>query len=256
MSRQKKMHKKISVCAILFLGILFIIISMFVPYTFFAIIGVSIIFWGVIILYIAPSEHLPLNLVRALIDSQSANIERLLSELRFTEKGIYLPPNNLKNIEDSLIFLPRTPQTELPSIEETSEPLYAKQQKGVFITPPGLMLSKLFEQELNVSFLKVSFSYLQKIIPKLFIEKLELAESFEVHLHENTITVKLKNFILYDSFLDYNNHPFTNSQVGRILSSSLACAFAKVTGKPIIIQNETHSFKTKTSTMSFLIGRG
>jgi hypothetical protein len=39
------------------------------------------------------------------------NIERILSEFDLSEKGIYLPPKNLKKIESSLIFIPKGPET-------------------------------------------------------------------------------------------------------------------------------------------------
>jgi hypothetical protein len=236
------------------LGIFLLIVSMFYVSSFAAIVGVALGFWGAIFLYIMPTKNVPLSLLNASVDGYASNIERILNEYKLQEKGFYLPPKSLKNMESSLIFIPNSPETKLPSPDETSEKLYGKQKNGIFITPPGLMLSRLFEQELSESFLETNLDRLQNILPKLFIEKLELAESFEMHMQENTITVKLRNSIFNRVCLDTDNQPLTHSQVGCVLSSSLACAFAKAAGKFIIIQNETKNPETKTTTITYHIG--
>ena len=88
----------------------------------------AIIFWGVILLYITPSKHVPLTLFNASAEAAAANIERLILELNLSERGVYLPPKNLKNTESSLIFIPKTPKTPLPTPEETNEKQLTKKK--------------------------------------------------------------------------------------------------------------------------------
>jgi hypothetical protein len=235
------------------LGVSLVIVSAFYISSFLAILGTAISFWALVLLYITPAKHVPLTLLNASANVDSSNIERLLAELDLTEKGVYLPPKNLKNIESSLIFIPQKAKTPLPTPEETTEKLYSEQKTGVFITPPGLALSQLFEQEHGSSFTKTDLKHLQSALPQLLVENLELSENAEIYLQESTITIEIVGSILNSICHETDNQPRTHMQVGCLLSSALACVFAKTTGKPITIQNETQTLENKTTTIEYRI---
>ena len=89
---------------IILMGVSLVISSAIYASSFFTILGASFVFWGAILLYITPSKHVPLALLNATTDL--SNIERILIEFGFSEKGVYLPPANLENIDStSSIFL-------------------------------------------------------------------------------------------------------------------------------------------------------
>jgi hypothetical protein len=81
-----------------------------------AILGTAIVFWGAILFYILPVKHVPLAFIAASASSNVNNIERILFEFDLSEKGVYLPPKNLKNIESSLIFIPKVPQNGVANV--------------------------------------------------------------------------------------------------------------------------------------------
>ncbi len=254
MPRQKlSTFNKIAISVMLALGVSLVIVSAFYISSFLAILGTAISFWALILLYITPVKHVPLTLLNASANANSGNIERLLAELDLTEKGVYLPPKNLKNIGSSLIFIPQKAKTPLPTPEETTEKLYFKQKNGVFITPPGLALSQLFEQEYGSSFTKADLKHLQSALPQLLVENLELSENAEIYLQESTITMEIDGSIFNSICHETDNQPRTHVQVGCLLSSALACVFAKTTGKPITIQNETQNLENKTTTIEYRI---
>lgn len=124
----------------LLLGIGIVLASAFYASSYLAILGVTITFWGAILFYIIPSQHLPLTLLNAFAEPATANIERLILELNLSEKGVYLPPKNLTNIESSLVFIPETAKKPLPKPEESNEKLLTNGKTGAFITPPGFAL--------------------------------------------------------------------------------------------------------------------
>jgi hypothetical protein len=240
----------------LLLGVGLVVVSAFYASSFLAILGVAIIFWGAILLYITPSKHVPLTLLNASAEAATANIERVISELNLSEKGIYLPPKNLKNIESSLVFIPETPQTPLPTPEESNEKLLTKEKTGAFVTPPGSALSRLFEEELGFSFTKTDLNQIQNKLPKLLVEDLELAENAEIQIQSNKVTVEITGSILDEICRQTDSQPKTHKQVGCLLSSAIACALAKATGKPVTIQNETRNQETKTTHIEYQIIEG
>lgn len=234
-------------------GIGLTIVSAFYVSSLLAILGVSIIFWGIILLYVTPSKHVPLTLFNASHEGTAANIERLILELNLSESGIYLPPRNLKDTESSLVFIPKTPQTPLPTPDEPNQKQLTNQKTGAFVTPPGAALMRIFEEALGDSFTKTELSQIQNKLPKLLTQNLELAENVEIQIQDNTVEVEITGSVLNEICKQTDSQPKTHNQIGCLLSSSIACALAKATGKPTIIQNEIRNQETKTTHITYQI---
>lgn len=250
---KRKTLSQIIILIMLSLGSGIVIASKLYTSSFFAIFGLAIIFWGAILLYLTPSKHVPLTLLNASTEAAVSNIERVISDLDLDQKGIYLPPDNLRNIDFSLVFIPKTSKTPLPSLEESDKRFFAKEKNGMFFTAPGSALSNLFEKELGFSFTKTDLSQIQDRLPKLLVEDLELAQDAEICIEENTVILKVSKNILDEICRQTDFQPKTHKQVGCLFSSAVACALAKATGKPVIIQNETRNAQTETTVIEYRI---
>ena len=239
---------------LLVLGAILVICSAFYVSSFVAILGLSMIFWGAILLYMLPVKHVPLVLLNTSVRSSTNNTERILGEFKLTEKGVYLPPKNLENFDSGLIFVAKSPNASLPSrIHEDNQMLIPKSREGVFLTPPGYALSMFFERELGSVFIKIGIEDLQFILPKLLVEKLELAQNLEVLVQRNIVTMKITGSIFTDICIETDFTPKSHKQIGCVFSSALACVLAKVSGKPVLIQNETLIQEEKTLSLDFLL---
>lgn len=238
--------------AMLIFGIISIILSVFSASSILAFIGLGLTFWGALLRYITPSKHVPLQLLTATATSTLPDIEKLLADSHLTAKGIYLPPKNLKDFESSLVFVPSNPGQPLPTSEKADETkLYSKNPKGLFLTPPGLGISKLLEKELGTSFTKTDLNTIQEKLPKLLIEDLEIAENTEVKTQDNTITIEITNHIFNEICQETRKLQNTHESVGCPLCSAIACALAKATGKPIRIEKEEQSQDGKTTRIQY-----
>ncbi len=237
--------------AMLIIGVVLIILSAFFVSSFLAILGVTMVFWGAILFYITPSKQVPLTLLNASTPWNASNIERILSELNLAEKGLYLPPKNLQNVESSLVLVRKASKTALLKLEEITEKLIYNRNEGVFLTPPGMALSQLFEKELGVSFAKTDLAYFQRVFPKLLMEDLEIAKKAEMQIQNNRIKIEIIDSILNEICLETRKNPRVHEQVGCLLTSAIACALAKVTGEVIIIEKETHSPDEKTTVIEY-----
>jgi hypothetical protein len=227
-------------------GVVMIVFSALYNLSFLAVLGVSVAFWSMLLLFFTPTKHVFLDLLKASASASGSNIERSLVEFDLREKGVYLPPQNLRNFESSLVFIPKTSQTPLPTADEASDKLFAEEKTGLFFTPPGLALSTMFENELGFSFRKISLPQIQNIIRRLFIN-LKFAEDVQIQIQERAITLELTSSIFNTLCQETrDNQPRTHAQVGCILASAFACAFAKISDKPITIQSDTLNPDNKT----------
>jgi hypothetical protein len=219
--------------------------------SFMAILGVSISFWSVLLLFFTPTKRAFLSLLKASVSASGSNIERLLIEFDLTEKGIYLPPQNLRDFESSLVFVPKKLGTALPKSSETSNKLVTKKENGLFITPPGLGLCAMFENELGLSFRKITLPQMQILIKRMF-SSLKFAEDVQVLIEDNTITLEITGSIFNALCQETrDSQPRTHTQIGCIFGSAFACAFAKSSDKPITIQEDTLNPDTKTLTIKY-----
>ena len=239
---------------ILILGLVSLAASAFYSSSILAFIGLGLTFWGALLLYITPTRYVKLDLLNAIAPSTLANIEKMLTSSKLNEKGIYLPPKYLKDFESSLIFIPSKANQTLPKPEEIDEEkFYSKNPRGIFLSPPGLALSKLFEKELGTSFTKTDLNYIQNNLPKLLIEDTEIAENVEVEIKDNLITIEITNHIFNEICQETRKLTKTHESIGCPLCSAIACALAKATGNPIIIEKEELSEDGKTTKIQYRI---
>lgn len=260
--KRKKLGQDITtvilIGVVLVTGIVMIFFSAVNNLSFLAILGVSISFWSLLLLFFTPTKHTFLALLKASASANGSNIERALLEYNLTEKGIYLPPQNLRNFESSLIFIPAKPNVPLPTPEETSDKYLTEKKTGfyfpgVFLTPPGFALSLMFEKELGLSFRKIPLNQMQNIIRKL-LKNLKFADDIQVQILDRKITLDVTGGI-FIALCDEtrNSQPRTHEQIGCILASAFACAFAKASDRPITIKNDTLSIDAKTLTIEYQI---
>jgi hypothetical protein len=192
--------------------------------------------WGALLLLIVPTKYVKLELLTA-SSSLLANFEEMMSVTGAHGKGVYLPPKLLQDYQSSLVFIPGKEGEVLPTREEIERRKTPKTSRGLLLTPPGLALSGLFESKMGKSFTELSLDQLQKMLPKLF-EELEITKTANINVENDVVTVDVKNHVFKELCEENRKLERTHEAVGCIFSSAIACALAKATGKPIIIQKE------------------
>jgi len=230
---------KIIAYILLAIGMIALIFSTAYVSAILAFIGLGLIFWGALILYIGNSKYAKLSLLDSTALSSLADIDQIITELKYEGKGVYLPPKYLRNIESGIVFIPSKKGMSLPLPEEVAEEkIFLENPDGACMIPPGLALSKLFEKELGISFTKVDVRYLEDNLPKLFIEGLEIAEDVKIETEGNIFSVEISGSIYNDFCQEARKLSKICNSIGCPIASAIACALAKASGKPVIIEKE------------------
>lgn len=207
--------------------------------------GLGLVFWGALLLLIVPTKYVKLELLTA-SSSLQANFEEMLNVTAVHGKGVYLPPKLMRDYQSSLVFIPAKEGEVLPTREEIERTKTLKTSRGLLLTPPGLALSRLFESKMGKSFTKLSLDQLQKELPKLF-EELEITRTASISVEDDVVTVDVKNHVFKELCEENRKLQRTHEAVGCLFSSAIACALAKATGKPIIIQKEENTPEQTTT---------
>jgi hypothetical protein len=253
----KKAHGHANILFILTmltLGLVSLMLSLVNGSTVLALIGLGLIIWGALLWYVVPTKHVTLGLLTATTSSPLVSVEMLLASAKPEGKGIYLPPKYLKDLESSIVFVPSKAHGTFPIPEQVDEQAVdSKGWKGIFLVPTGFSLSKLFEEQLEMPFTGISLADLQAKLPNLLVEELEIAEHAEIDAQLDTVTVKLNEHIFSQLCEETRRLKTTHESIGCPISSAIACALAKATGKPITIEKEQQTQNGKTTEIQYRI---
>ncbi len=234
------------------IGAFSLIVSIISVSQILALIGISLVFCGAILLYIQPEEYTKTALLDAITPLSFETLNQIINELGYRGKAIYLPPKYFENPEANKAYLPKRLEEKPPEpnlILKQENQFFLNYPEGILFTPPGAQLTKLFEKRLGISFTQVNLEYIKQNLPKLFIDDLEIAENLEIEIkpskfstektgtNYSIIQVRITNSIFKKMVKENPKLSQIYNTIGSPLSNAIACTLAKVTGKPLIIDN-------------------
>ena len=247
-TKQKAALMKVLIYAFIGIGATVLLTSIVYVSSILAFIGLGLVFWGALLLYIQPEEYTKKSLLDSTVIHPLKSLSQIIYELNYKGKPIYLPPKYFKDPETNKVYISKQKDGKLPEPElilKHENQLFLQNPQGILMTPPGVQLSNLFEKQLETSFTKADLNYIIKNMPKILIENLEIAENIEIKTENNKITIKITNSAFKETQNENSKHSYLFPSICCPLSSAIACALAKATGKPITIENVQTSEDSK-----------
>ena len=223
-----------------FAGISILFLSINFNSSILAFIGLGLVFWGAILLFIRSNRYVKEDLLLTATKSSLLTLRQFILELGYKGKGIYLPPKYLRDYDSSKVFITKTSKSILPLITQIqdSNNLIVKDPEGILLTPPGYDLSLLFEKTLGTHFIQKDLAFIEINLRRLIVDDLEIAQNIEMKITEELVQVTIEDSV-------YKN-------MGT-LSSAIACVLAKTSGKLVIITNREISKNSKIITLSYTL---
>jgi hypothetical protein len=234
---------KLTYSTLITIGAIALTVSIIYTSSILALIGLGLLFWGIIFTYIRTEEYGKKALPGTTASSQLSTLNQIIQELAYKGNAIYLPPKYLRDSEANKAYISKQKEISLPAPEQIQQQenlFFIQNPAGILLTPPGAELARFFEKTFKTNFARVDLQYLQQNMPKLFIEDLEIAQNFEIETENNKIRVKIGNstYNILNIDTEQSSSIYT---LGSPLSSAIACALTKATGNPIIIEQQQTS---------------
>ena len=207
-----------------------------------AFIGLGLTFWGALLLFIKPKKYVQFSLLNSIAISSLETIDRIIGGLGYAGKAVYLPPKYSEMLEKAIVFVPFDKNVVIPPLKRVAEgetrvlPMLTMNPKGIFLRPPGLRLTNLYERELGKDFTKVDLLYLHQNLPQLFVEDLEMADDLQMTIEGNLIQVRITGSVFKDFCSEAMKLSHICGSIGCHLCSSIAIALTRASGKPITIE--------------------
>jgi len=251
-----------AITAMLTLGATAILTSIAYASSVLAFIGLGLVFWGAILLYIRPEEYTKKVLLDAALSPSLTTLNEMIQEFAYKGDAIYLPPKYFAHPGTTKIYVSKRKDASLPTPEEIqklqNQPV-ARTTQGLLLTPPGIHMARLLEKSLGTSFIVMDLENLQQKLPKCFIENLEIAENLEIQAENNrtgrktdgttspllmkntTVHAKITKPIYENKSKETKDSRQSNALIGCPISSAIAIAITRAAGKPVRITDLKNS---------------
>jgi len=240
--RKQRLEPSMIPSSLLAIGAVALISSIVFVSSILAFIGLGLTFWGALFFFIKPVAYVKAKLLDPTVVPSLIAVDKILSEEACQGKGLHLPPKSTEGHKDGIVFVPASNEVAMPSMHEIAgEKIFSENSKGVYLLSPGYGLAKLFEKELGVDFSKVDLDYLQKNLPKILVEDLEVVEEFSMDVHGEFVEVKMVGSIYKDLCQDVKKLTNICLRIGCPMCSAIGCALAEVTGNPVAFEGDNVS---------------
>jgi len=226
-------------CTLIGLGVIVLVPSILSASYVLMLLGLGLLFWGVLFLFIRPRKYVRSELVNSTAFSLVKAIDRVLVDLGYSEKGIYIPTGKPEKI---VAFIPYEPLTRVPKGDEIADGTFVKAPKGIVLVPPGLGVANMIEEELGTDLAECGLKTLCERLPKLLVENLEIVQDCDIELNGGQVNFTFVGSIYADfCSLCSDENPRVCSSLGCPLCSAMACVLAMTTRKAVSFEKNTFS---------------
>lgn len=239
-------------------GILSLAYSVLSQSQVLAFIGLGLTFWGALFFLVRPVMYVRGSLLNTTSTPLYSTIDRILNDLKYEGKGLYVPPypkrsylpEHLKGLKETVVFISASSDSSTPPVEEIATGNFmTKNPKGILLIPPGSGLIEQLEDYARTDFTKMSLDDLCTNLPQLILENFQLAKEIDMRTENGQVYLKTTDSI-YGSL--YRNETLKSLKLlGCPLASTVGCAIAKATGKPVFVQKITTSPDARTVEVSY-----
>jgi len=192
-----------------------------------------------------PANSVFVDLLTSIAQPSLVNIENILNTSFGEKQGLYLfcCSRKFKHLigerENKVLFIPVIQNCG-------SDKFISSPSLDLQFCPPGDGLCTLMEKQVGKPFNEMDLSRLFLVLPKLLTEDLEFVETLDLQNDGDVIAVNFTKSVFAGICKEAEKYPRTHQQVGCLLSSAIACALAKASGEPILLEKETHDSQEST----------
>lgn len=204
--------------------------------------GLGSLLIGFMILYLPESESIGGSVATRLLLPSLLNMENLLEDLDLDQRGIYIPVGGFGVSPKVFVPLTLTPATRNPPVGlSSSRRIFVTvgknpEDRGILLDAPGGQILLALEQSLSNDIAKISIEDLEHSLNRGF-ETLGIANVISLVREDDTVQVELalRGLVQLEEKLR-RSAPRLVAQIGTPLTSTVASAFAKATGKYVTLK--------------------
>jgi hypothetical protein len=218
-------------------------------------------FWSAVFFLVYTRKYVDSALLSDTVEPTYRTLDRILREFQCEgnafcippyPKGVYLP-EHLKSLQEMVIFIAASANSEMPSFEEMTKGTFqAQTSKGIFVTPPGIGLLDRIEARTKMDLSKIKVEDLCEILPSILQNSFSLAKDIALFSKDNVITLRARGSVYEDLYTPECGLKSVGL-FGCPMVNTIEGALAKSSGKPVTIQKLRFFPDTKAIEVSYRI---
>lgn len=220
-------------------GALFLLLSVLSSNSILALIGLTLVFWGILFLFIAPGRYVKKELLEASFSGPMEALEEVLSSAAEKGRATYLPPRSLQELGGEKVYF--SAKGEKPLTDSKTLALqgtgFQPGGRGVLVTAPGVGVLRILQDRLGVDFVGADIGYLQAALPRVLSEDLELVRDADIQIAGDEVVVKTVGRAFSEICSKTCVPGVDEAYLACPLHSAFALAFAKASGRPVQIES-------------------
>jgi len=219
-------------------GFMTFVYSTVLQLTSIILVGIGLFTIGAILLIAHPRGFLRADVIDCIKTPSIISISCLLNSLK-AQKGVYLPPNYLKQIktESIYLFIPLSKEDNVTyPLEIPEERTIIQKPYGILLVPFGYGLMAYFERSMGIDFSKCNLNLLPDILYKALVEETAIASEFTMRMGDSTFSSKITGEFCHDYCSKIRNETIICGEIGCYVCSALACIIARSTKMPVSIE--------------------
>lgn len=207
--------------------------------TILAFVGLTLVFWGCLFLFVLPRKHVKSEVMDCMANSVLDALNQLIADSNVEGKPVYIPvpkgaflPYHLA-LRNEFVYIPR----KNVRVETAIEHAFMKNPKGLRVTPPGLGLVNHMEEKAKLDFHRLEVGSLEETVSYVLVNELGIASGFKTRLEEKAVYSEIVDPVCEDLCGEAKKMRYICSNVGCPLCSSIACILTRVLNKPVVIES-------------------
>lgn len=216
---------RVLIYLILIVGASATVISLFdIPYanpSLLALTGLSLIFWGVLFLYLTPYRHVHARVVDASVMPLYRVIDPLLTQLDYRGHPVYVQTGS----GDVKVRIPKQEHLAVDGPARVTD-------DALLLTPPGADFAELYERQGRLRY--ADLDHVQARLSSV-LNEMDLARRVEIRSDGALLDVTLIDPLLTAFCRDLDAHSPV-AAIGCPLCSSVAVALVRATGAPLTLE--------------------
>lgn len=210
--------------------------SIYYPSTITAFIGLTLVLWGSLLLYVLPQKFIKREVTESMISSSQQSVEQTISELNLEGKAIYVPfqkelfSRYNVGFQNEFIYIPKK---NVDASETITQAFINDEGTGLRLNPTGLGLANLMQEKTKQKFQNMDLASIPDVLSTIMVRELGVAKDFRMAVFEDNAYITLTKPI---TLALYKEAKQLSQSLGCPLCSSVACVLSRVTGRPVAIE--------------------
>ncbi len=208
--------------------------------------GLGLAFWGSSLIFVSAGSYVKKEVAEATSLYYIDSFSNLYDQAGDANELVYFPLSYAQSGGVNRVCVVKSSKVFGETFDKISYQNCIGANGQGLMKAPAADLLMLFEKTAGKRFDGADYGYFERVIPKLLVADLDIAQNAKVERVGEVVYVRIENPLDYVFYAEARQHPRLLTSIGTPLSSAIACALSNSTRRVVWTKNHQISKDGKT----------